>query len=83
MPLVPVDASHIRVTCDACRKNSAEVCGRRDPPVMARVAAVRKFRAQGWHHDPGSPSRTKTLEESERDGAGRWYCPECGSARHL
>jgi hypothetical protein len=83
VPFAFIDAAHLRVTCDACRSSSAEVCGKRDPPVMARVAAMRKFKASGWHHDPGSYARTKTLEEAERDGSGRWYCPSCGRKGHL
>jgi hypothetical protein len=46
-----VEAAHIRVTCDGCGSNTAEVCGKRDLPTMARVAAVRKFLAVGWQHD--------------------------------
>jgi len=81
--LAVVDGIHIRVTCDACRSANAEVCTRRDLPVMARVAASRKFREVGWHHDPGDSMRAKTLEQIERDGSGRWYCPECGRRKHL
>jgi hypothetical protein len=83
VPLVALEAAHLRVTCDACRTATAEVCGKRDLPVMARVAAIRKFRAVGWHHDPGDLARTKTLEQAQRDGSGRWYCPQCGRQRHL
>jgi len=83
MPLVLVEASHVRVLCDACRTTSAEVCGRRDLPVMARVAAVRKFKAVGWHHDAGEHTRTTTLEQVQRDGSGRWYCPGCAKKTHL
>lgn len=80
MALAVVQAAHLRVVCDACRRSSAEVCGKRDLPVMARVAAVRKFKSVGWHHDPG---RAKTLDEAEREGSGRWFCPECGRKGHL
>jgi hypothetical protein len=83
MALAVVQAAHLRVVCDACRRTSAEVCGKRDLPVMARVAAVRKFKASGWHHDPGQYGRAKTRDEAEREGAGRWYCPECGRKGHL
>jgi hypothetical protein len=77
MPLALLDAAHIRVTCDACGVSTAEVRGRRDPPVMAQVAAVRKFKTAGWHHDPGAHARTKTLEEVQTGGTGKWYCPTC------
>ena len=50
---------------------------------MARVAAVRKFKASGWHHDPGQYGRPKAIDDAERDGSGRWYCPECGQKGHL
>jgi hypothetical protein len=83
MPLAAIDAAHLRVTCDACGVSSAEVCGKRDPPVMARVAAIRKFRAAGWHHDPGRQARMRTQEEVEREGTGKWYCPTCGKMGHL
>ena len=83
MPLCVVEASHIRVVCDACRTGSAEVCGKRDLPVAARVAACRKFRAVGWHHDPGSERRSRVLDQAEREGSGRWYCPTCASKSHL
>lgn len=82
--LAPVDAWHIRVVCDACRTASAEVCGKRDLPVAATVSAVRKFEAAGWHHDPGGRHlRQKTLDDAERTGAGRWYCPDCGKKTHV
>ncbi len=77
MALAVVQAAHLRVVCDGCRRASAEVCGKRDVPVMARVAAVRKFKSVGWHHDPGQYGRAKTLDDAEREGSGRWYCPEC------
>jgi hypothetical protein len=83
VPLQLIEAAHLRVTCDACRTASAEVCGKRDLPVMARVAAVRKFKAVGWHNDPGDHARTKTLEQVQRDGGGRWYCPTCARRTHL
>lgn len=54
MALQVIEAAHVRVTCDACRTASAEVCGKRDLPVMACVAAIRKFKAVGWHNDPGA-----------------------------
>jgi hypothetical protein len=83
MPLIFIEAAHVRVICDACRVATAEVCGRRDLPVMAKVAAMRKFRASGWHHDPGNAARPTTSEHAPRDGSGRWYCPECGRRSHL
>ncbi len=69
MALEPIEAAHLRVTCDL--------------PVMARVAAVRKFKAAGWHNDPGEHARTRTLEQVQRDGGGRWYCPACARRTHL
>jgi hypothetical protein len=76
---------YIRVTCDACGVSMADVCGKPDLPVMVRVAAIRKFKTAGWHHDPGTHARTKTLEEVQfqRDGTGKWYCPTCGRKGHL
>ncbi len=83
MPLQLVEATHVHVVCDACRSQTAEVCGRRDLPATATVEAVRKFRAAGWHHDPGSHLRQKRVADAERTGVGRWYCPACGSRAHL
>jgi hypothetical protein len=83
MPLQLLQAAHVRVICDSCRTATAEVCGKRDLPVMARVAAVRKFKSVGWHLDVGDRARPKTLELAEREGAGRWYCPTCASQTHL
>jgi hypothetical protein len=51
---------------------------------MARVAAVRKFKTVGWHHDPGRDHRSARSEkESEASGSGRWYCPACARRTHL
>jgi hypothetical protein len=51
---------------------------------MARVAAVRKFKAVGWHQDAGRDVQSsRGKEDIERSGAGRWYCPECGRKGHL
>jgi hypothetical protein len=83
MPLFIVESTHVRVVCDACRTQTAEVCGKRDLPVMARVAALRKFKSVGWHHDPGSTNRSHAREQAERDGSGRWYCPTCARRTHL
>ena len=84
MPLITLEAAHLRVTCDSCRKSSAEVCGKRDLPAMARVAAVRKFKAVGWHHDAGrSASSVRSELDTESSGAGRWYCPDCSRRTHL
>ena len=84
MALEAVEAKHIRVVCDACRSATAEVCGKRDPPFMARVVAVRKFKAVGWHHDPRSKSASARAEkESDSSGSGRWYCPTCARKTHL
>ena len=76
--LAVADAVHVRVTCDSCRA-TAEVCGKRAMPVVARAAAVERFRAAGWHHDPGQTRR----KDADLSGAGRWYCPECGRRGHL
>jgi hypothetical protein len=51
--------------------------------VMAKVAAVRKFKATGWHHDPGYQARAKAQYEAVQTGAGRWYCPTCARRTHL
>ena len=84
MPLQLVEAEHVRVVCDACRTTTAEVCGKRDLPVIARVAAVRKFKAVGWHHEPGRQHASARAEkESESSGSGRWYCPQCARRSHL
>jgi hypothetical protein len=83
MALQNVEAAHIRVVCDACRTATAEVCTRRELPVSARATAMRKFKAVGWHHDPGSGRRARILEQAERDGSGRWYCPTCSRQTHL
>ncbi len=84
MPLQLVDASHVRVTCDSCRTATAEVCGKREPPVVARAAAVRKLREVGWHNDPGRDHRSSRGEkEAARAGSGRWYCPACARRTHL
>jgi hypothetical protein len=32
LPLIVVEAAHIRVVCNGCRNATAEVCGRRDLP---------------------------------------------------
>jgi hypothetical protein len=77
-------ATHVRVTCDSCRTATAEVCGKRDPPFMARVAAVRKFKTVGWHHDAGSNATSaRALKDAEASGSGRWYCPACSRRTHL
>jgi hypothetical protein len=84
VPLSMLEAAHLRVTCDSCRTASAEVCGKRDLPVMARVAAVRKFKAVGWHHDPGRHHTSARAENnSESIGSGRWYCPQCSKRTHM
>jgi hypothetical protein len=83
MPLQIVEATHIRVLCDACRTASAELCGKRDLAVAVKIVAVQKFRAHGWHHDAGTHARTRAFEQAERDGSGKWYCPTCASQTHL
>jgi hypothetical protein len=82
--LQAIEAAHISVTCDSCRTETAEVCGKRDPPTMARVAAVRKFKAAGWHHDAGRRHPSARAEkDAETSGSGRWYCPNCARRAHL
>ena len=83
MTLQVVEASHVRVVCDSCRTSSAEVCGKRELPITARSSAMRKFKAVGWHHDAGSDRRSRVLEQAERDGTGRWYCPTCARKTRL
>lgn len=78
MPLATVSATHVRVSCDACRSASAEVCGRRELEVFARTEAVTKFRRAGWHNDTG-----RIKDDRRSDGSGRWYCPECAKRSHL
>jgi hypothetical protein len=83
MSLATIEAAHIRVTCDACGV-TAEVCGRRDLPVMARVASVRKFQAIGWHLDPSTRARSARAEIAASEmGYGKWYCPGCAGKTHL
>jgi hypothetical protein len=84
VPLAVLEAAHLRVTCDSCRTKTAEVCGKRDLPAMARVAAVRKFKSVGWHHDPGRQHSSMRSEiDADAGGSGRWYCPECSRQTHL
>jgi hypothetical protein len=83
MPLLGIEATHVRVVCDSCRTASAEICGKRNLPLMVRATAITKFQAAGWHHDPGGSVRLKAFEQAERDGSGRWYCPACARQTHL
>jgi hypothetical protein len=83
MPLAIVTATHVRVTCDGCRKTTAELCGKREIAATAAATAVPKFKAAGWHHDAGDHVRSRTEEQVEREGAGRWYCPACSRQTHL
>ena len=83
MPLTLREATHVHVVCDACRTASAELCGKRELPVTARAQAVPRFKAAGWHHDPGTHARTRTATQVEREGGGRWYCPACSQQKHL
>ena len=81
--LTMIEAAHIRVTCDSCGV-TAEVCGQRDLPVMARVASVRKFHAIGWHLDASTRSASaRSAKEAAETGSGRWYCPGCARKTHL
>jgi hypothetical protein len=81
--LTLVDAVHVRVVCDSCRTATAEVCAKRALAVEARLQAVPKFRAVGWHHDAGFEGRTRAIEQAQRVGSGRWYCPTCARQTHL
>jgi hypothetical protein len=83
MSLQTVQAAHLRVVCDGCGSATAEVCGKRDPPVMARVAAVRKFKAVGWHNDPPARASARAEKDADASGYGRWYCPACARKSHL
>ena len=84
MALQVLEAAHLRVTCDACRTATAEVCGKRDLPVAARVAAIRKFKMVGWHNDPGgNHSSARAESDAASSGSGRWYCPTCARRTHL
>ncbi len=84
--LTTIEAAHIRVQCDSCGV-TAEVCGRRDLPVMARVASIRKFHSIGWHLDPAYPAlrsaSARSAAEAAEMGDGRWYCPGCAKHTHL
>jgi hypothetical protein len=83
VPLTLVQATHVRVVCDACRTTSAEVCAKRELPVLARASAVPKFKKAGWHHDASAQGRVREWEHAEREGSGRWYCPACARRTHL
>ena len=82
--LTMIETAHVRVQCDSCSV-TAEVCGRRDLPVMARVAAVRKFHSIGWHHDPSRrvSASFRAEKDSKEMGSGKWYCPGCARKTHL
>jgi hypothetical protein len=83
VPLLTIEAAHVRVVCDACRTASAELCGKRTLPLAARATAITKFQAAGWHHDPDVSERIKRYEQAAREGTGRWYCPTCARRTHL
>ena len=83
VPLLTIEAAHVRVVCDSCRTTSAEVCAKRELPIVARAMAVAKFQAAGWHHDPRDSERVKRFAEAKQDGTGRWYCPTCARRTHL
>jgi hypothetical protein len=79
MALLTIEAAHLRVTCDSCRTaTDGEVALAAD-----LGAAMRKFKSVGWHHDPGTSGRMRVIEQAERDGSGRWYCPTCARRTHL
>jgi hypothetical protein len=80
VPIAVVYATHIRVLCDGCGTESAEVYGAKDMPVMATVAALRKFKAVGWRQDPTRAQVRAGAPGAAADaggGWGRWYCPKC------
>jgi hypothetical protein len=80
MPVAVVYDAHIRVLCDGCGTESAEVYAARDMPVMATVAALRKFQSIGWRRESARNlprSALRSPEEAARNGWGRWYCPKC------
>jgi hypothetical protein len=89
MGLSVVEARHVRVTCDACRTASAEICGRRELAISVRASAVPRFEKAGWHFDvassasDGGGGRLREWERARREGMGRWYCPTCASKGHL
>jgi hypothetical protein len=79
MPVAIVYDTRIRVLCDGCRTESAEVYSAKDMPVMATVAALRKFKSAGWRNDSARNVRSSVRPklQPEWDGWGRWYCPKC------
>ncbi len=81
MPLEVIDPKRVRVLCDHCRSETAEVYGKRDMPVMATVAAIRKFKSVGWRHEPFRQPRPNLADDAERTGSGRWYCAKCAKER--
>jgi len=83
MALRIVEGLHVRVTCDACHRVTAELCGKRELEVSARQRAVINFRRGGWHHDAAAYGRAKGLERADVYGSGKWYCPECAKQTHL
>ncbi len=86
MPVAVVYNTRIRVLCDGCGTESAEVYGAKDMPVMATVAALRKFKAVGWRHEPtrnASRSVLRSAAEADRNGWGRWFCPKCAGTAPL
>lgn len=81
-PLERVEACHVRATCNGCG-TTAELCARRELAATALATAAQRFERAGWHHDPGDHTRSRTLEDVERSGRGRWYCPACARRTHL
>jgi hypothetical protein len=82
MPLLIVEAVHVRVVCDGCGNETAELCAKREIAVTARAIAAHKFRGYGWHQDPRT-ERSREREAAEHSGDGRWYCPACSKRTHL
>jgi len=80
MPVAVVYDAHIRVLCDGCGTESAEVYAAKDMPVMATVAALRKFQSVGWRRESARNlphSAVRSRADVDRTGWGRWYCPKC------
>jgi len=77
VPLRLLEAVHVRVVCDGCGNETAEVCGKHESPPAARAMAAAKFRNFGWHQDlPSRRDRAQPVDD------GRWYCPVCARRTH-
>jgi hypothetical protein len=76
MPIRIIEATHVEVKCELC-STTLQLCCKRDLQPVALANAVERFQKAGWHHDPVARGnwRTKSTEQIEREGSGRWYCP--------